>query len=345
MYKIILGSYNLKEGEKTAGIHTGTFDPENGRIRIEYKDNHSDNPSFLTVSKDKKYLIAANETDKGSALDCFRFQEDGTLKWIDRQSDVGSSCCHVEYAQNGKYVTGTNYGDGSVFSYGIDPQGYFCGRRSFIQHEGSGPVYDRQEHAHAHSIRRFPGSDLLLACDLGADRLFRYQCDENGAFCAWEKQPFIEGPAGWGPRHMEFSTDQKYLYVVGELLNQVVVYHYTEGLFKQIQAVSTLPDDFQADNLAADIHLHPNGKWLYVSNRGHDSIVQFQIEENGMLTRTGDFSCGGKGPRNFAVCETHLLCASQLSDCVTVFAFNASGEPDCVTDVYPMYSPTFVMLL
>lgn len=172
-----------------------------------------------------------------------------------------------------------------------------------------------------------------------------YHYEEDGTLTPYAKQPYVNTPAGFGPRHMEFSPDHRYLYVAGELSNQMLVYKFEGGVFRQLQLLPTLPNHFHDANLVADVHLHPNGKWLYVSNRGHNSITQYQVASDGTLTWASNFSCGGNGPRNFAVCETHLICTNENSNNAIVFLLDETGKPKCITDDIFISKPTFILLL
>ncbi|MEM6965197.1 MAG: lactonase family protein [Bacteroidota bacterium] len=218
----------------------------------------------------------------------------------------------------------TMWAEWCVCMYPIEENGKLGVATQVITLEGKG-VTPRQEGSHPHSVNISPDNKFLLVADLGTDKIMMYQIDFENAQLLPNQPAFVQVQAGAGPRHLTFHPNDKYAYVVNELDATVNVFDYADGQLTEKQSLSTLPPDFTGENWCADIHVHPSGKFLYASNRGHDSIVIFEIDEtNGTLTRLGHEPTLGQHPRNFMIEPSgkHLWVANQNSDNVVKFAID-----------------------
>jgi len=244
-----------------------------------------------------------------------------------------------------------NYGSGSVAAYPIGKDGALGEAASVHQHRGTGGDPARQEGPHAHCIRPDTSNGHVLAADLGIDQIRVYQLDAAAASLLPGDPVAVEVMPGSGPRHLEFSQDGRYLYVINELGNTVMAYAYDgdAGAITHLQTISALPEGWSGTSYCADVHLHPNGRWLYGSNRGHDSIVGYAIDAaSGELTLIGHWSCGGAWPRNFCIAPDgqHLLVANQNSNNIVVLAIDGDTGALTPTDhVLAVSAPVCLLML
>ncbi|MCA6078904.1 lactonase family protein [Fulvivirga sedimenti] len=304
------------------GIYYATFDPGDGSMRDLKLAVEAGNPSFLTLSSNGSYLYSVNESlsESGeSALMAYEVQSPGKLLPIDTTSSKGTYACYIATDNAGQFVLSANYGSGNVISAAISSGGGFLEKSWVKQHEGSGPNASRQEGPHAHSIILDPAERYALAADLGTDKIMIYAVGSDGALV--ENSPaFAEAAPGAGPRHIAFHPNGNVVYVINELNATITAYDYDaeSGLMSERQTVNTLPEGFSGDNKCADIHVHPNGRLLFGSNRGHDSIVSFVIEDDGSLSLADFFTDGVKWPRNFAISPDggYLLIANEQGNSI-----------------------------
>jgi 6-phosphogluconolactonase len=285
-------------------------------------------------------LFAVSEVDDfddssgGAVVGLAIDPESGKLTKYTAASSEGAGPCHLTIDGAGGHVLVANYGGGSVAALPLD-----CVEKcelkkasSFVQHEGSGAHPQRQTRPHAHSIDLDPANKFAFVCDLGVDKVFVYRFDKDKGQLTPHDPPYAATAAGAGPRHLAFHPSGRWAYVINELNNTVTAYRYDAkaGQLEEAQTVSTLPDDFSGDNTTAEVQVHPSGKFLYGSNRGHDSIAMFAIDEqSGRLTPLGQHPSGGSTPRNFGVDPTgkFLLAAHQNSNSVVVHRINlATGR-------------------
>jgi 6-phosphogluconolactonase len=313
--------------EGALGIYVCSFDRHSGETgQIEILKG-IDNPNFLKISPDRKYLYAVSRAPKsidsgGGSVLAYRIKADGVLQFLNKQSSHGEDPCYVDVSEDGRFVAVANYGGGSVALFPVTGDGSLGEASSVIRHEGSGPDKMRQAKAYAHSIRFSKHSDLLYAADLGTDKLYRYTLDKmTKQLVPFAQQPFVMLPPGSGPRHFDFSNDGKFCYVVNELLSTVTVFYNALEKWSEIQTISALPGDFKGVSYCADIHLSPDGKMVFASNRGHNSIVVFSLEADGKLTLVKHVPTEGNWPRNFTLDPSgqFLLVANQRSHNITVF--------------------------
>jgi len=327
---LYIGTYT--SSGKSDGIYVQKFNAETGKLTPLFTVRGVLEPSYLTIDKDRKYLYAANELleyegKKSGAVSAFAIdQKTGNLQFLNKQSSIGSAPCFITSSENRKFVLVANYLGGNVSVYPVDKDGKLGASVDLVQHTGFGPNKDRQEAAHAHSITLDRNNRFAFAADLGIDRLMIYAFDEKtGKLKPNEAQPFYQTKPGAGPRHVSVHPNGRFLFLINELDLTISSLAYDEklGTLKEIQTVPTLPAGVSgAIHSCADIHVSPNGKFLYGSNRGHNSIVSYKIDEKtGTLEYIEHVSTGGKTPRNFVI-EPHgnfLLAANQNSDSVVVF--------------------------
>ena len=284
----------------------------------------TENPSFLAVHPNGRSLYAVNEVSAGGVSAFAIDRATGTLTLLNRVSSRGGGPCHVSIDASGKWLFVANYGGGSVAAFPIHDDGKLGEASSFFQHSGSSVNKARQSGPHGHAVVVSPDNRFVLAADLGLDRVLTYRLDPSAGGLAAAEPPYSTIAAGSGPRHLAFRSDGKFAYVLGEMLSQVGAFRYdaARGTLAHLQTVSMLPEGFSGENSGAEIAVHPGSRFLYASNRGHDSIAAFRIDAaNGTLTPIGHVSTQGKTPRNFAIDPSgrFLIAANQNSGTVVVF--------------------------
>ncbi len=303
-------------------------------VSLEGKLDHfgsfkSINPSFLAINE-LKYVYAVNEVGEyegkpGGAVSAFALDHDGSkysLRLLNQQPTLGADPCYVTVDSNRKNLLVANYTGGSVTVLPINSDGSLGAATDVKQHEGSGPK-EQQKGPHAHCIILDRAERYALVADLGTDKIMIYRFDSKRGKLTPNKQPFVQLQAGAGPRHLTFDPVGKYLYAINELDSTLSSFKYDDddGKLKHIETVSTLPSDFTGVSYCADVHIHGSGKFLYGSNRGHNSIAVFQIGHKGKLKLVEHVSTGGDWPRNFAITPNgfQLLVANQRSNNVVSF--------------------------
>jgi 6-phosphogluconolactonase len=269
----------------------------------------------------------------------------GRLTSLSQQPSGGGGPCHVAVDATGKCLLVANYGSGSVAALPIHADGSLGEAVTVLQHTGSGVNPKRQAGPHAHFILPSPDNRFTLDCDLGLDRIFINRLDANAGKLTARETPFAGVAPGSGPRHLVFSTDGGFVYVINEMGGTITVFSYApaNAVMTEIQTVSTLPRGFSSDNTSAEIALHPSGKFLYASNRGHDSIAVFAVnQQTGRLTFVEHQTTQGRVPRHFAIDPTGrwLLAENQASDSVVVFAIDPeTGKLKPTGQTVPIGSP------
>ena len=322
---VYLGSY-AKGPEQ--GITLCEFHPSSGKLEKKKVFGGIANPSFLEIHPSKKFLFAVNEIGsyegkEAGSVTAFSINPDtGGISEIDRLSTKGGAPCHLSIDAKGKTLFVANYSGGSVISFRIRKDGGLK-ERTFVQHEGSSVDPRRQTGPHGHSIKPDPSGKRVYAADLGLDKVLVYKVGKGGNLKPSDP-PFANTQPGGGPRHIDFHPSGKFAYVNLEMTSKVSVFVHDAktGALKEIQTVSTLPENFEPHNSTAEVLVHPSGKFVYCSNRGHDSIAVFSIDGNsGKLTFVEREPTGGKTPRNFCIDPSgaFLLAANQSSNNVVVF--------------------------
>jgi 6-phosphogluconolactonase len=323
---VYLGTYT---GGGSEGIYRSELDLASGKLSEPALAAKIDNPSFLAIHPSKRYLYAVGEVGnfggkKAGAVSAFAIEaSSGNLTLLNQQSSEGSGPCHISIDRTGKAALVANYGGGSVASLPIGEDGKLGAAASAIQHEGSSVNKSRQAGPHAHSINLDAGNRFAFACDLGLDKVLVYKFDPATAKIVPNDPPHAATPPGGGPRHFAFHPGGKYAYVNNEITSSVTAFSYDaeKGVLKEIHTLSTLPAEAKG-NSTAEIQCSPDGKWVFVSNRGHDSIAIFGVDPaTGRLTAAGHASTQGKTPRNFGVdpTGTYVVAANQGSGNVVAF--------------------------
>lgn len=332
-YFAFIGTYTAKTDSK--GIYSFHFDSSTGHLTSMAVAATTPDPSFLTVAHNEKYLYAVNELSefggkKSGAVTSYSIDaRSGKLVQLNQVASGGADPCYVSFDQSGKYLLVANYTGGSVSTFPIAADGRIGPVATFVQHTGYGPNKERQEGPHAHYIATSADNRFVFVVDLGLDEVAVYRFDPATGSLTPNDPPFAKLAPGAGPRHLAFHPNGKFAYVLNEVIPTVsaLAYDSKSGSFSTLQTLSTIPKDFTAQNDTAEIVVHPSGKFLYVSNRGHDSIAEFTIDPaKGTLTLAGDFPTQGKTPRNFAMDPTgkFLLAANQESNNIVIFRIDQS---------------------
>ncbi len=319
---LLIGTYTKGKSE---GIYVYDFNSTNGNSTYKSKIKAS-NPSFLAVSPKQQYVYAALENTEGQVSAYTFNKKTGELTFINQQPSGGSDPCFVETDKTGKWLAVANYSGGSLSIMPVKNGGGLGTSNQFIQHTGSGPNKQRQEKAHVHSTFFSADNKFLFTPDLGMDQTMIYSFNSVTGKLTDGKQPYIASPDSGGPRHITFSANNQYVYVMEELTGTVVAYKLTSGKLKHVQTISAAEPGFKGFMGSADIHTSADGKFLYCSNRGDaNTITIFKINAaNGKLTTVGYQSTLGIAPRNFSLDPSgnFLLVANQQSDNIIIFKRN-----------------------
>ena len=349
-FHLLIGTYT---NGKSKGIYIYKFNTKNADNSF-VSSTASSNPSYLAVSPDQKFVYAVNEdagSEKfpdGGAVTSFSFDaEQGSLKEINTQSSGGKHPCYVAIDSTGKWLFTGNYSSGTVGLFPLQKNGSIGTMQQLIQHNGSGPDTSRQRSAHVHSTVLSRNQQYLFVPDLGMDKVMAYQFNNQKGSLTTAPSPFAASVPGSGPRHFEFDQSNTYAYLMEEMSGTVVVYKFEKGILEKQQRISAMPKDFTGAIGSADIHLSPDGNFLYCSNRGgSNSISIFSIsKQNGELMLIGHQSTFGKTPRNFNFDPSgnFLLVANQDSDEVVIFKINK--QTGMLTDTHkriPIPSPVCI---
>ena len=317
---LLIGTYTLK-GSK--GIYVYHFDTATGKATELSHTNMISNPSFLTITKDKQNVYAVNEDMEGG-VSAFSFK-DNTLKLIQQTPSKGAHPCYINISPDQKNIFVANYTGGNIAQFYRFADGRLSNARQIIQHQGSSINKERQEKAHVHGVFFNPEGNYLFTPDLGMDQVSIYPYKaSNTPTLQTDKNLLIQSTPGAGPRHIAFSKNGQIVYVIEELTGTVSVYQFKKGMVKKMQTLATHPENYTGQAGSADIHLSPNGKYLYVSNRGNENnIVKLEVLETGLLNNKGQhyFSSKGIKPRNFTISNDGkwLLVANQDSDNIAIY--------------------------
>jgi 6-phosphogluconolactonase len=316
-YHFLVGTYTKNSKES---LHYATFDPNQKTIAFISHSEFIEDPSFLTLNQKNNRVYTISEENKGHAL-AFDFNKSkGTFTPINKLSSGGEHPCHISLDKSEKWLAVSNYTGGSFSVLGLKSDGSIDKSVAFFQHVGSGPNTERQEKPHVHSAIFSPENTNILVADLGTDKVYNYAFnDKTGKTTLKQELPLSPGS---GPRHMVFHSNLPYLYVVQEMTGKISKFSWVKNKLKFQEEISSLPANFTGKNSSADIHISPDGKFLYASNRFYETIVTCAINpKNGKLTQLEQTSVKGLMPRNFNITPDgkYLLVANQLSDNIVVF--------------------------
>jgi 6-phosphogluconolactonase len=324
---VYVGTYTNTDSK---GIYVYRFNSATGDIAPVGVAAELTNPSFLAIHPNGKLMYAVNEVgtyagQKTGSITSFSIDKaSGKLAKLGTVSSGGNGPCFVSVDKSGKCVMAANYGGGSFSAFPIKADGSLGDAVAFIQDTGSGPNPKRQKEPHAHSINVSPDNRYAFAADLGLDKVFIFKLDPAKATLTANDPAFAALPPGSGPRHLAFHPSGKFVFVINELLSTMTSFSYdaAKGSMKEIETVSTLPKDFTGNNSTAEVQAHPSGKFVYGSNRGHDSIAVFSVDTGrGTLKLIENVPTQGKTPRNFTIDPTgkFIFAANQDSGNVVIF--------------------------
>jgi 6-phosphogluconolactonase len=342
---VFVGTYTDGASE---GIYTCTFDGVGGELEPITSTDAGPNPSFLAIHPSGQYLYAVNEIDTGAVTALSIDRKSGELTVLNRVvTGGGADPCYCSVDETGRYVFLAHYHGGAVAVVPICDDGRLGEPTQVVKHEGSGPDPERQEASHPHSIRPGPGNRFVYVADLGTDEFYRYAFDaERGRLRLTDGAP-LTLPPGAGPRHFDFHPSTDHIYLLNELNSTLSVVDADGETIDVVDSTSTLPADFEGDNLTADVHVDASGRRVYASNRGHHSIAVFEIDdETGTLSPTQITPSGGAWPRTFALSPTgsRLLVGNRQTDGVTRFNIDADdGTLDAENDVTEIPSPSCLL--
>ena len=329
---VYVGTYT---GAKSKGIYRYHLNLETGALDQQKLVAETPSPSFLALHPGHRFLYAANEVDSlngkpGGAVSAFAIDpKTGDLQALNQQSSQGAGPCHLTVDRTGRNVIVANYGAGSIAVLPTQVNGSLKPASAFVQHKGSSVNAQRQEAPHAHSVNLDPGNRYLFAADLGLDKVLIYKFDPAQGTLTANVPEGVSLKPGAGPRHFTFHPSGRFAYVINELHSSVTAFSYKSpsGELTEIQTIPTLSQPVEG-NSTAEVQIHPSGKFLYGSNRGHNSIAMFRVDpDKGTLTAIGHQSTGGKTPRNFGIDPTgrFLLAANQDSNSISVFRIDPAN--------------------
>jgi 6-phosphogluconolactonase len=324
-----IGTYT-KPG-KSEGIYVSKLDTDTGKLGAVELAGKAASPSFVALSPDGKYLYAAIE-DGGGSVAAFAVGAGGKLTALNQQPAGGSGTCHIWVDATGRNVLAANYGGGSIAGFRTNADGSLGARSAFVQFEGTGPDTSRQEKPHAHSIYTDSTNQFVYACDLGTDNVWSFRFDAAKGALTPASPASAKVPQGGGPRHLAIHPNGKFAYVNNEMGLSVTAFSRdtASGALTAMQTLPTLPEGTPKKGVStAEIFCHPTGKWLYASNRGHDSIAVYAIAADGKLTWIETAPAQVKVPRGFGIDPTGkwLIAAGQSDDTIAVLKIDpATGK-------------------
>lgn len=324
---LYVGTYTRTTSQ---GIYSVPFDAETGALGEPQLVAEIPSPTWLSFSPDRRTLLAVDSSGKGGVASFSVLLGARTLAPLSQQATGGGSPCHVVADASGRMVLAASYGEAVVSSFPLFADGRLGPRTGFVQQTGHGPNRARQEKAHAHGVVLSPDNRFVFVPDLGADKIFVYAIDPATATFEPHDPAFVAVEPGAGPRHLEFAPGGRHAYVINEMGGTITSFHFdpAAGVLSPFQTIPTLPEDFSGANKTAEIAVHPQGRFVYGSNRGHDSIAVYERDlTSGELTLIEITSTGGQSPRHFALSPdgTWLITAHESSDDLHVFRIDPSN--------------------
>ena len=340
---LLTGSYS---SEKERGIKLWKFDGNTGELTEQMGVEGIERPSFLAVHPNGTSFVAVSEVGDGELVSYWIHPIAKKIVEINRQSSNGDHPAHVTIDETGQWLLCVTYSGATVNVYPLHANGAIGDLVASVQHEGSGPNADRQDAAHPHSVIQVPGKNLFLVSDLGADTISTYKLNaETGALTL---RYSIQTEAGAGPRHLSFHPTKPFVYSVNEINSTLVVYKISQsGELEFFQLFPLIPDSYKGENTSAEIAVSSDGRFVYASNRGHNSIASFAVQDNGTLEVIGLTDSGGEGPRHFAIIPgtEWLIVANENSHTLTVLNIDHSGAPCTVENIVQMTAPVCVKVI
>jgi 6-phosphogluconolactonase len=351
---LYVGTYTRQYATQPAGIYQYELDMATGALHLLSSIDGGENPSYLTFDLQRRFLYAVNETmqwndQPGGAVSALAIDaQTGRLTRLNQQASLGGLPCYISVDAERHYAYIANYMSGNVCIYPIEADGRLSAASDMIQHQGSSANPSRQKGPHAHSIVIDPTNRFALVPDLGIDKVMIYQIDDARGKLVKHSEAKVQ--PGAGPRHLTFHPNGRFAYLINEVNNTLTTFAYdAAGELHELQTLPTLPPDFTGESTAADIHVTPSGKFVYGTNRGHDSLVMYAIDaQKGTLSLVGHVSTGGRTPRNFAIDPSgaYLLAANQDSNNIVTFRIDAeSGKLQANGQVAEAPSPVCIRFL
>lgn len=311
----------------TEGLSVYKFNTTTGIATLKSKISGVEDPTYFAITKDQKYVYSVNEYNgKDGDISAFTFDKTkGELHFINKTTSTGGSPCYIAVDSTGKWVVAANYGAGSLVAFQTGSDGSIQPAAEVIEHQGYSVHFTRQSKPHVHCTVFTPDGKYVLANDLGTDKVYGYKFNPSNATqpLSQEDTTLTETPDGSGPRHITFHPNGKYAYLINELSGKVIVYEYNNGRLTEVQSIESTTIGDKQDKGSADIHITPNGQYLYTTNRGSaNEITCYRVGSTGLLTLINKQSCLGVHPRNFMIDPTgkFLLVANRDSDEIVVFA-------------------------
>lgn len=321
---LIVGTYT--NGCNSKGIYVFDFDSNTGDFHLKNNSENTISPSYLTVSDDTKFVYSVNENGDESTISSFEFSSStGKLDFINKRDSKGANPCYI--INDDKNVIVANYSGGNISVFGKNGDGSISEAKQIVPHFGKGINAQRQESPHVHMVYFSPDKKYILANDLGNDKLCVYQYNRDSGNEVLKIKDSVAIKAGSGPRHLTFGKDGKNVYLLQELDGTLTVFNYSNGILKKIQEATIIAKEFKGVISSADIHISPDGKFLYATNRGTaNNISIFKILKDGKLELKAQTNSLGIGPRNFAIDPSgnFLLVAHQNSNDIVIFKRNKS---------------------
>ena len=336
-------------------IQAYQLDTATARLKPIHRTEGIENPFFTVVSQDQKYLYTIHAKTFGGQdpeqVAAYALEgRTGRMTLLNRQSTRGTASCYLDIDATGKTVLVANYTTGNVASFPVREDGSLGESVSFFQHAGSSVDPARQQGPNAHCFVISPDNRFAFAADLGIDQVLGYRLNAATATLSRNEPAFVKTPPGAGPRHLTFHPNGKYVYVINELKNSITLFDYASdrGALTERTTISTLPAGFTGTSYCADLKITPNGKFLYGTNRGHDSIAAYQIGSDGVLTLLGIEPSRGQGPQNLAITANGalLLCANMPGNNLAIFRIHdQTGKLAPVGDPVSQPSPSCIRIL
>ena len=332
-FRTYVGTYSRGDSK---GIYSFVLDTGAGTLTPEGLVAETENPSFLAIHPTGKYLYAVNELDKyqgqaSGSVTAFKINAaSGKLERLNEVASGGTSTCHINISRNGKFAVVSNYGSGSCAAFALEADGKLGTRTAFHQHSGSSADPGRQRGPHAHSVNFDSQNKHVIVADLGLDQVKVYNFNASTGAMTPNEPAFTKLKPGSGPRHFSFHPSGKYAYVINEMACSVTAFNWNaaKGTLTEIDTFSTLPGPVEKGFSTAEVVAHPNGKFVYGSNRGHNTIAVFQVDAaTGKLKTVEHKSTQGAVPRNFAIDPTgqFLIAANQNTDTIVLFRINQTS--------------------
>ena len=319
---LIVGTYT--KSCQSDGIYTFSFDTNSGDFEFKSKTENIFNPSYLTISEDNHFLYSVNQDQNESSISSFGFNSrTGKLTFLNSQNSKGANPCYI--INDTKNVIVANYTGGSIAVFPKKSNGTLAVAKQVIQQYGSGPNKKRQESPHVHMVQFSPDKKFVFANDLGKDKIYVYKYNANSETKVLDVKDSISVKPGSGPRHLTFSSNGKFVYLLQELDGTLTIFKNEKGSITKIDETTVVASDFKGDTSAADIHISPDGRFLYATNRGTaNDISCFEIQKDGRLLFKDRTSTQGKGPRNFTIDPTgnFLLVGHQYTNTIVIFKIN-----------------------